>query len=39
MASQFFGRLVYSGIYILSDIDGIDGEIWFIEEQGHKEGD
>ncbi|MEH7255525.1 hypothetical protein V7111_25790, partial [Neobacillus niacini] len=33
MASKFFGRLVYSGIYSLTD-KGIDGSTWFIEEHG-----
>lgn len=36
MASKFYGRLVYSGIYTISD-KGIDGELWFIEEQGENE--
>jgi len=33
MASKFYGRLVYSGIYKLSD-DGISGKNWFIKERG-----
>lgn len=33
MANEFYGRLVYSGIYTISDMD-IDGEMWFIEEPG-----
>ncbi|MFD2672617.1 hypothetical protein [Marinicrinis sediminis] len=36
MASKFFGRLVYSGIYTYTD-KGIDGEMWCIEEKGHYE--
>ncbi|WP_436371796.1 AVAST type 2 anti-phage system protein Avs2 [Cytobacillus sp. BC1816] len=33
MANRFIGRLVYSGIYTLSDT-GIEGNMWFMEEQG-----
>ncbi|MBM6616639.1 NACHT domain-containing protein [Bacillus suaedaesalsae] len=36
MASSFFGRLVYSGIYTLTD-KGIDGKMWFMKEQGDSE--
>ena len=33
MASKFYGRLIYSGIYTIS-ASGIDGDMWFFEEQG-----
>jgi len=36
MASKFFGRLVYSGIYTTTDT-GIGGSTWFIEEHGETE--
>lgn len=36
MASKFFGRLVYSGVYTYTDT-GIDGTTWFIEEHGENE--
>lgn len=36
MASKFFGRLVFSGIYTFTNT-GIDGDMWFIEEQGNTE--
>ncbi|GAA0431319.1 hypothetical protein GCM10008934_21020 [Virgibacillus salarius] len=36
MADKFYGRLVYSGLYTVSN-DNIDGEMWFIEEPGREE--
>ncbi|MDP4552344.1 hypothetical protein Q9251_15820 [Alkalihalobacillus macyae] len=36
MASKYFGRLIYSGVYSFTD-RGIEGDLWFIEERGENE--
>lgn len=38
MASKFYGRLVYSGIYTITNAE-LGGEMWFIEEPGPNDED